>query len=257
MKTVTAIISDTHIGSTVGLAVPKFENDDGQLILASREQKWIYECWLDYWKYVYTLAKQYKARLIVIHLGDVIDGDHHQTTQALPNLNDQRRMALELLEPIANIAARMVILRGTGAHAGEASQDEVDLATELGAEIYWEKLLDIDGVLLDVAHHPISGVPETLARRAQYTALEEGNPIPRYCLRGHRHLIKDSGEQVKDTRAVILGAWTLRSGHGYKVASGVRSDIGGLIILPGGVLDMSRLRYQAVGGVGGRKVLAL
>jgi hypothetical protein len=252
--TITAVVSDTHCGGSTALSPPTFETDEGQVIGATKAQGWLWECWGEYWSYVYGLTKRNKARLIVIHVGDVIDGDHHATVQALPNVVDQEDMAYELLEPPANRADRMFVLRGTEAHAGEAAGNEVRIAARLGAEVLWEGMLDIDGTLIDVAHHGRAGKrPWTsgaagMATEAQITALRMGQPMPRYVLRGHNHIIDDSGEKVYGTRAIALPSWQLRTAYGYRVASGTLSDIGALIILPDGSLDTSRMRYAAAPG---------
>ena len=253
-KTITAIISDTHIGSSVALAVPKFENNEHQIISASREQGWIYKQWCEYWAYVYSLCENFTARLIIVHLGDVIDGNHHNSLQILPHLKDQERMAIELLEPYALKADKMFFVLGTEAHAGPSHQNERRSAEALGAEYRQEWLLDIDGTIIHVGHHGLAGGEEwtssaaKMAIRVQIKALRKGWPIPRYVFRGDRHTIDDSGEKVQDTRAITLPAWTLKTGYSYKVALDKMSDIGGVIMLPDGSLDTSRLRYKAAPG---------
>ena len=254
MATITAVIADTHIGSFTALAPPEFETDDGLAVKATKAQTWLYECWGEYWTYVYSLTKKNKARLVVIHLGDIIDGDHHATVQAMPNVVDQENMAYDLLESIAIKADRFYVMRGTEAHAGDAAGNEVRIASRLGAEVMYEGLLNIDGTLLDVAHHgragkrPWTSGAAAMATEAQITALQMGQPVPRYVLRGHNHTIDDSGAKLANTRAIALPAWQLRTAYGYKVAPGTRSDIGGLIMLPDGSLDLSRLRYAAAPG---------
>lgn len=94
--TVLAIISDTHIGSTTGLATPTYniqtrDPNETQEVQANVLQRWLWECWTDFWAYV--REKQGKGknakRLIVVHLGDVIDNVHHSSTQVIPEVGDQ------------------------------------------------------------------------------------------------------------------------------------------------------------------------
>ncbi len=80
---VIAVIGDTHIGSSTALSPLQFTIHnratlEEQITYANRLQEWLHECWVDYWDYIYHLCSKGKKgkRLIVIHLGDVIDGNH-------------------------------------------------------------------------------------------------------------------------------------------------------------------------------------
>lgn len=256
MPTVTAIIDSTHFGGSTALAPPEFVNDDGQTIKASRAQGKLWEWWGEFWEYSRGLCKKHKARLVIVHLGDVVDGVHHGNVQLLPNVEDQEQMAFEVLEPLALRADKFYIIRGTETHGGPVNSSEVRIADRLGAVIYWEALLLIDGTHIDVLHHGRAGgrewtsVATGVALEAQLRALREGNPIPRYAFRGHAHTIDDSGENVPGTRALMLPSWQLKTAYGHKRAAGKRNDIGGVFMLPDGSLDLSRLRYHAAPGEG-------
>jgi len=259
-STITAIVSDTHVGSWTALATHTWEMDTGELgadgkpvykqIIATPAQDWIYDKWVDYWRHVWELAHAGGHRIVVLHLGDVIDGLHNGSTmQALPNLADQEAMAVQLLLPCANMADRMIIIRGTEAHAGPMHNSEARIARELGVDCVFEDILDIDGVIVDVAHHGRVGqrgwtsAAAAMATGAILDASLAGRPLPRYVFRGHNHAIDDSGEKIPGVRAIAMPSWTLRNVYGYRIASGTTSDIGGIIILPDGSLDMSRIRY--------------
>ena len=76
-KTITAVISDTHIGSTTALSLKSYTTDEGQEIKATPAQEWLLSSWLDYCDYLKALAgitgRKRAHRLIVVHLGDVVD----------------------------------------------------------------------------------------------------------------------------------------------------------------------------------------
>jgi hypothetical protein len=276
MGAIVAIVSDTHIGGLTALSLHEWTCDTGethqdgtpmiQLYTATLAQDWIYQNWLDFWGYVAMLAGR-KHRVIAIHLGDILEGNHHRTVQAMPNLGDQVSMATEIMKPIANLCSKtkgsLHFIRGTEAHAGEAAQSEVGVANALGAPCSWERIFDIDGIIVDCAHHGRAG-------RRDWTSTAAGMAVeaiqdavtdrparipPKYVFRGHNHLVDDSGEKNPLTRAIAMPAWTLRGAFGYRVSAGHRSDIGGAIILPDGTLDLSRLRYFAAPGQ--RKVIKL
>jgi len=265
---IVAIVSDTHIGSTTALCLPEWSWDSGVVdqhgeqirgsYKFSREQEWIYNNWIDYWSYVKRLAGK-KYRIITVHVGDVVDGDHHQTVQAIPNIEDQESLAVEILKPIANMGD-MYFIRGTGAHAGELSRSEVRVAKELGAKMcVWELILSVNNILIDFAHHGRAGgrlwtsAGAGSATESVVEAAVGNRKLPRYVFRGHNHIIDDSGEKNPTTRYMSLPSWQLRTEYGYKVSPGTRSDIGGVIVLPDGSLDLSKLRYFAAPGQ--RKVI--
>jgi hypothetical protein len=258
--TILAVVGDSHIGSTTALSLPKFVTDEGQEITASRAQEWLYANWLDYWEYVRGLAgirgKHRRNRLVVVHMGDVVDGIHHGSTQILPNLEDQETMACEILRPLAAAAdGGFFQIRGTEAHAGAGAQSEVRVSREIGARACeWELDLCIDGVLQNFAHHGRAGArPWTSGASGQAgeIALERalaGEPIPRLVWRAHRHSVDDSGQRVPGCRVIVTPAWQLKTAFAHKVAAGRRSDIGGMVA-QGEAVDFSHSRYQAAPGM--------
>lgn len=262
MGTVVAIVSDTHIGSWYGLSLPEWKIDTGEYdaqmqplmkpIYATPAQLWLWEKWKDFWRHAKELSKGH--RLIGIHLGDVIDGRHHQSASAMPNLEDQEAMAIEIMKNVSGICEKLIFTRGTEAHAGKMQDSEVRIAKEVGGKLVWEILMDIDGLIIDCAHHGQSGRRTwTSSASAQASgsvldAVMSGRPIPRYVFRGHNHRIDDSGCKVKTTRAIAMPSFCMRNEFAYRVASGTMPDIGGVIILPNGELDLSMIRFYDAPG---------
>jgi hypothetical protein len=263
--TIMAVISDTHFGGTTALATPKFalhsaRQDETQIAEANKAQMWLYECWTDYWDYVKVTCgirgKYSKHKLVVVHLGDVIEGVHHGSVQLMNEIADQINMACQILLPVVNMAGgNFYITYGTEAHSGEAGGCEAAIAKELGAKHDWEFCLDMDGILVDVGHapgrnagRPWTSVGASIAIEVSTDYLRKGQIPPDYVFRGHSHVLDDSGERVEGTRCICLPSWQLRTAFGHKVAKNrTRSDIGGLI-LNGNTLDLSRLRYKATPG---------
>ena len=266
LKTIFVAVSDTHIGGMTALMPEYWVTDEKQQVFSSPAQKWLYANWLDFWEYVTKLAgvtnggRRSKHRLVVAHLGDIVDGNHHQTVQALPNLIDQENMASHLLTKVSNLCkGELYILRGTEAHAGEAAQSEVRIAQSVGAKaVEWAMKLELDGVRIDLGHHGRSSQRDWTSAAAGVAAqvstsyISRGEMPPDLILRGHCHIIDDTGIKLPYTRAIMLPAWQLKTAYAYKVAgNNVRSDIGGLIftIEEGrAVLDDSRARYKAAPG---------
>lgn len=253
--TVLAIISDTHVGSSTALAPLEFNvhsrNDfEVQATKANKLQKWLYECWTDYWEYVFKLAK--KRKLIVVHVGDLIDGVHHGSLQVMNEVSDQADAFLELMLPILAKADGFYGVLGTGpSHAGMDNSTEAQIYRDLGAIEFGQNLtLNVDGVLHDFAHHgragsrPWTSGGANLAAEVLMDYALSGLPLPNYIWRGHRHVVDDSGNRIPGSRAISLPSWQLKTSFGYRVSGNtVRSDIGGYIVVDG-LLDESKSRYR-------------
>ena len=266
MKTIVAITSDTHIGGTTALCPPKFtvhtgRKDEVQQNQYNLCQKWLFECWVDYWQYVRSLAgivgNTRKHRLIVIHLGDVIDSKHHASPQVMDDVEDQIEAACNLLRPIASMADSMYLTFGTGTHNGGCAEYERVIGRELGINYDYEYTLDVDGVSMDIAHHGRAARRDWTSSAAGLAVevatdyISEGLAPPKYILRGHNHHIDDSGNKLCYTRAISLPSWQLRTNFGHQAAANQRrSDIGALIIDTADPdnPNFSRMRYKAAGG---------
>lgn len=249
MGSVVAIISDLHAGSTTAISTPQFEihtgrTDETQIAQATKAQEWIYDCWLDYWKYVWKLAAPSGTklhRIIIICLGDVIDGNHHSTNQIMHEVQDQAKLALDILQPVRDMADKFYGVLGTEAHSGNNNDSEHHIYQALDCDMYDHQItLNVDGIVIDAAHHsPAASLPAMYKIIADY----EGNR-PRYIIRGHRHIVTDTGEADRATRMIVCPSWQLRTSYAWKVDQRRRADIGGLII-NNGVMDTSKLRYTA------------
>jgi hypothetical protein len=263
--TIIAVISDTHTGSTTAVAPPKFSVHTGrdpnevQITEYNAYQKWLHTCWLDFWDGVKARAgirgKHRKQRLLVFHLGDVVDGLHHNSVQVMNETADQIEAACDLLRPIVAMSDGMWITYGTGAHNGGAAEHEVTIGRELGAKHAFEFILDVDGHIFDIAHNGRAGQRDWtgsaagLAVEVARDYQKDGKTAPRFVLRGHVHKVDDTGWKLPDTRAVMLPSWQLRTVHGYKVATNQkRSDIGGVVFDTADMDNPRLLRYAAPGG---------
>ena len=253
--TVLAIISDTHVGSSTALAPLEFSvhnrsDFETQVTQANKLQRWLYGCWTDYWDHVFKLAK--KKRLIVVHVGDLVDGVHHGSLQVMNEVEDQAEAFMELMFPILKRADGFYGVLGTGpSHAGQDNTTEAQLYRDLGAIEFGQTLtLDIDGTIHDFAHHgragarPWTSSAANLATEVIMDYAAQGLPMPNYIWRGHNHRIDDSGNKLYGTRSIALPSWQLKTSYGWRVsANTTRSDIGGYIVVDG-LLDDSKSRYK-------------
>jgi hypothetical protein len=233
---------------------------EAQVMEANRLQKWLYANWLDFYDYVKSKSK--KHRIIVAHLGDVIDYNHHGSTQLVQEVGDQVEMAKTLLMPYREIADKFIGILGTAAHAGADHATEVSLYQELKADFIEQQMtIDVDGVRVDLAHHgragfrPWSSSAANLASEIMLDYAQSGLPLPHYIFRGHLHTMDDSGSKFENTRLIQCPSWQLRTTYANRVAGNTRrSDIGG-ILLNDGKLDLSKARYR--GQPDGRRIITL
>ncbi len=138
-------------------------------------------------------------------------------------------------------------VRRTEAHSGPSAHLDETIAHDIGATpcdetantfSHWRLRLSIDGVRLDVAHHPPGGggrrpwtrgnFAPTLASMAFFEAAERGEKPPHLLVRGHVHRPGDSYD-VYPVRALVLPSWQLTTSYGHRIG-GDPLPIGGAIV---------------------------
>ena len=216
------IVSDLHCGSSVGLWPDGFETETGNQIKLGNNlhQKWLWKCWLDA---VEKVVHHFKGRpFVVIVNGDCIEGRHHGTTEIVVAKNiDHAAAATECLRPLVKSSFKTYFTAGTECHVGDF---EKVICKELGGEWCGDKgLIEINGTLLDVAHHmPTAGrayleagAMSITMGNARLNYARVGQRVPRVYLRGHRH----TGGYYSDGHALFLvtPAWQLLTRYGHKV----------------------------------------
>ena len=263
--TILVVLSDTHIGSSTAVSPLRYtvhnrSSYEAQTMEANRLQKWLYANWIDFYDYVKSKAR--KHRIIVAHLGDVIDYNHHGSTQLVQEVGDQVEMAKTLLMPYRDIADKFIGILGTAAHAGADHATEVSLYQELKADFIEQQMtIDIDGVRVDLAHHgragfrPWSSSAANLASEIMLDYAQSGLPLPNYIFRGHLHVMDDSGSKFENTRLIQCPSWQLRTTYANRVAGNTRRSDIGAVLLNDGKLDLSHSRYK--GQPDGRRVVTL
>lgn len=241
-----ALVSDLHVNSTVALCPPQVNLDDGGTYRASKQQRWIWRKWLEFWQ---TVAERREGRrLIIILNGELADNNYHPTTQLVTrNPADMMRLSVAALQPALDLLQdgdRVYVLRGTEAHSGPSSHLDEELAQDIGATGSGDTAslsrlrLAIDGVRFDVAHHPPGGggrLPWTrgtfanrLAAMRVFECAESGERAPHLLIRGHVHRPDDSYDRFA-TRALVLPSWQLQTSYGFRIG-GEPLPIGGAIV---------------------------
>lgn len=262
-----AVVSDVHAGGTTAVCPDKIVLDDGGEYHASKAQRWLMQCWKDYWRQIAEKRDELGAELYAVFNGDAVEGDHHRTTQIMSaNPNAQAAAWNAAMSvPLALKPDHIVVIRGTAAHVGNSASAEERIADGMrrdkrpvvtepdsGAASWWHWRPEIQGVRLDFTHHGKMG---RLARtRGSSMVLyawditdehvKDGHPVPHLAFRGHNHKRGDSGTAAP-VRVVATGAWQLGTEHVKKVAADSLADIGGAsVVIDRGEYDVRQITYQ-------------
>lgn len=239
------MISDTHAGSSVALS-PRHRLDDGGYYDPSPIQKKIFKLWLNFWDWTYDRLG--KEPFIIVHNGDLIDGQHHHTTALTTgNLTIQQRVAMEIMEPHIARSEGYYQIRGTEAHAGKSASEEEMAAQVLGAipdketgqSARWEMWIEFGSELIHFAHHigtTTSAAYESSALNREIVAafVEAGQfnqRPPSIIVRSHRHRFI-AIEPVMG-RGIITPGWQAKTPFVFRIDRMRAPMFGGIIIKKG------------------------
>jgi hypothetical protein len=266
------VLSDLHVGSTVALCKPSNQLDDGGTYLASAGQHWLYRSWEDMTERV---RRNRRGDLYIVVNGDAVEGDLKRRSAQLISRNPAtvNAIAADLLDPLARTAQGIFFIRGTAAHVGQSASLEEQLAADLdavkcpdtGRYSWWHLPLEVDGLLISIAHHPGIGVSKNpaqwfggidrLAERVVSTCANQRRRIPDLVIRSHNHTHRDSRDHYR-TRAITTPAWTLATEHIHRIEPGAIASIGAILVhVAGSAYEVEDIIYQpapeAVFTVGG------
>ena len=203
--TLVVATSDQHVNSTVGLCPPAVTLDDGGTYRATEVQLLQWSYWKEFWNFIESKKKEYKAQVVALYVGDLNDLNVYNALELISrNPADVLRMTVETMDPALQVANVNIIIRGTQAHTGKQANLEEAVARDIKAEkdpetdrySWWWFYGEMGGVTFDAAHHPdTSGwLPHTekpaAARHAdvirrQY--LEAKRDPPHVAFRAHNH----------------------------------------------------------------------
>jgi len=212
--------------------------------------------WEEAWAEVKRVKRAERADLHLVCNGDLIDGDHHRTSQIASVLTGVHlRCAVDSLRvPLALKPRSVHVLRGTPSHVGRSGEVEEGIARVLKAEgwpvvgdpdnpntasSYWRRL-SFDGVRFDLKHHGRMG--QRSHTRGSYIrlyahdiwaeAVKRGDVPPDIAIRSHNHIAADSGHDVDcPTRVIATPAFQLATEFVYRIGAERLADIGIVLVL--------------------------
>lgn len=255
-----ALVSDIHAGSTRAIMPPRFTVSEDQVVEANALQRFYWDCWQHATGWLLELAGHSPFGLVLN--GDLIEGDHHGTTQIISKeVGDHIACAAQILEPIASRADKIFLTKGTECHTrgteeaiGERFHAERNPAN--GRPVFDQLSLSICGVRFVARHHvsttsrpwlESNGLGMELASE-QLQAVRNGEQMPQILAVAHRHV----GGHVVTNEGICIAtpAWQGLTRHGHKVVGAARCKPGIYVLdwrgLPDGSLPAVHRRiYEA------------
>lgn len=247
------ILSDLHINSTVALSQSQVPLDDGGTYQMSKSQRWLYECFKDFYKAVEDLEGE---KILVLN-GDVIDLNKHSKHQLITsNASVVVEHALSILRGYT--LDRLYVVRGTEAHVGPVGEYEELLARRLNATpndsgnyTHWSLFISVEGVIFDIAHHGVVGQKawtrthplDSLAANTIIEVTKNNAVLPDVIIRSHLHTHADTYDNYP-VRVIQTPAWQLSTAYSHRIGAGL-ADIGGLIFsCENGKYELTKKLYK-------------
>jgi hypothetical protein len=236
---------------------------DGNTYVMSTAQRTIRSQWLEGWNEIRELNDK-KTRLIIVSVGEAIEGWHNDSTQALTkDLDEQKAMHIACILEAMKIARWndktdiLYYLNSTKTHTKNTENDIAKQFTTPKGKFLVPPVIaptaaneykdgrfvrdvlkiDINGVYFDIAHHGLSvgsrpwtkENPIWHTMKAIYlTCLDKGLRIPRYVIGGHKHqyVTAEYSGRHGDVRGMMLPSLQFKTRYGHKVARFTEEDIG-------------------------------
>ena len=221
------VVSDIHCGSEVGLAPPKVKLRNGNVVSFGKNihQRWLWQNWQTMISGVKSIIGKDQAALIVN--GDATEGVHHRNEKDLiaAEIDKHVEMAAKCLKPLSSLAHKTYVVKGTECHTLDLENLLAKKLRAVGGVAKDKWLIEINGCLIDAAHH--MGVTSRAYLEASAMSIHMGNAIlnsvrighrpAKVYLRGHRHC----GGWFSDGSGLfcVTGGWQFLTRHGFKVVT--------------------------------------
>jgi len=254
------ILADTHSNHKMGLNPPENWLEEGDKWGACELQKLTWDTYLDCLEKI----KKIKGEKIGIINGDYVDIDEKNRTNQIVSrdLSTSTEIAINALDPFVEICKKVYFIRGTEAHAGKGGEAEEIVARDFDNSVkcqethkksWWWLPLDVDGVKLDITHHPAtngSGRPmnsqsaiDRLASDTLFLYANRGDEPPHLVIRAHIHRYLDSQNWCR-VRAIISPPFTLLGSYARRMGISEEPQLGAIVIhISGGKYEIEPILY--------------
>lgn len=233
---VIVVLSDLHVGSTKALMPPAVTPVEGVEVRQNAIQAYLWTCWIRAQNYIDSVVGDHPFTLVLN--GDLTEGIHHGTKEIWStSVEDQVRVAYDVLEPLASKASKVFVVRGTECHTNNM---EVELGAKLGAvqnpelkiPAFDRLTISAHGTICVFRHHistsgrrssSASALSANLAEE-QLEAAVNGERLPQVLVCSHRH--KPGIYRDEKGMVMVTPAWQFLTRHGHKVVSAARCKPG-------------------------------
>lgn len=246
-RTLVVVTGDWHVNDIVGLCPPVFKREKRASHRPGPAVRALWRAWRDFWTFIAEKKAETGAAVFAIANGDLGDINKHDSTQLISmRKSDIVDAMIAIAQPMADVADKVFIVRGTAAHTGGCGELEELLARDIttavhcddeGSASWWVLRAEWGGVRFDITHHPptSSRRPWTrnaaVARAAAIVAgryLKEGlaREMPRYAIFSHAHY-SAQGEEM-GVRGRFVPPFKLVGAFGHRLGSGAHVErVGG------------------------------
>jgi len=227
------------------LCPPIFNLKDGGSYRPNKTQKFLWDCWLDFWG---SLSELKADRVGVLFMGDLVDGDQKYRSHQIVTRNPAEivDLAIECLMPALDRVNWAVFLKGTPSHVGKSGSLEEELASDFegvaqknGENNYaWDEFYgSVQSVIFDAKHHGKLGYLRhtkvnplhRLAEELLGGYVERGEKVPLIALRAHMHRSADTFDNHA-VRVLQTPCFAGREEYGHRI-SDEPPDVGGYIFI--------------------------
>ena len=261
-----AVFSDTHALGTTALCPPsQIPLPDGGYYTPNKKQKWLWQCWEDYWRRVDGVDAD---KFIIVSNGDAVEGDHHGTPQIISrDLTVQMQILQETWGPPLDLKPDAIyVVNGTESHVGKGAMSERAFASwlegdgfpirrdpSIDAPTWWKVEIEVEGVLFNFVHQGRTGYRAwTFANAANLLAGDifmgahkRGDRPPDLAVRAHFHRWNDSYD-AHPTRVVQLGCWQAPTTYVQQRLPEEPPGFGGIIItVEDGRYEVEKVQFFA------------
>lgn len=234
------VLSDLHVGSTVGLLPPKHRTIEGNVIELNAVQAFLWDAWRDMLRWVEDTTAG--ANYAVVINGDLIEGDHHGTKQIWSkDTADHVAAAADVLQPVLARASHFFIVQGTESHTNnhEISLGKILRAQtnpDTGLPAFTRLHLSVHGCRCAFRHHigtsvrAWTGATALAAVLAEETiqAVSNGEAAPQVVCAAHRHKF---GTYTNGRGTVVVSPpWQMLTRFGHKVVPEARTQPGAYLL---------------------------
>ena len=231
------VISDLHCGSRHGLLPRGMFDQDKAPISLTTKQEWLIDRWHEFTReWIPNITRG--SPFSVLLNGDAVEGVHHGGAELVSHhVTDHVLIAERLLLPLRNKAKNFWVVRGTESHVGLSAANEESLAKLLNATTadekyysHWELNIELEGKLINAAHHARSGVnpAANVYQRFVASRARHGQQIPDIFIRSHLHEVSyfKTDKAGGWIHSIVTRPWQAMTGYAHKAVPEALSFVG-------------------------------